>query len=65
MNDLTGMAAELAYALTETLDVEQIGYLALLDALASAGVTLTPDTDGEASRAYAIAVEMEGAWVRS
>lgn len=65
MNGLTGMAAQLAEELTDTLDVETISYLALLDALASAGVTLTPDTDGDASRAYAIAVEMEGAWVRS
>jgi hypothetical protein len=62
MNDLTGMAAQLAEALTETMDDQRISYLDVLDALASAGVTLAPDTDGEVSRAYATAAEMEGQW---
>jgi hypothetical protein len=65
MNDLTGMASQLAEALTELLDTEDIGYLGVLDALATVGLTLTADEAKEASRAYATAVDMEGLWVRS
>jgi hypothetical protein len=62
-SDLTTRAANLCQELNQTLDSDQrIGYLDLLDALATAGLTLTADETKEASRAYATAVEMEGLW---
>jgi hypothetical protein len=56
MNDVTTKAAQLAEALTELLDADHIGYLGVLDALATVGLTLTADEAKEASRAYATAV---------
>lgn len=58
------LAAQLADTLNETLDVDEIGYLDVLDALAAAGVTLTADTGHGASPAYLEAVELEGLWVK-
>lgn len=58
--DLVRAANELADLLTDSLDGDdqRIGYLDVLDALASCRLTLTED-DHQASRAYAESADLE------
>ena len=61
MIDLIRAAEKVAADLTDTLDGdERIGYLDVLDALASAGLTLTVDDERTVSNTYIEACEMEG-----
>lgn len=60
MTDLVQMAAQLAEQLTETLAEEEIRYLDVLDALASAGLVLAESRDDMASRKYRESAELEG-----
>lgn len=62
-DDVTTKAARLTQDINDMYGSGQrISYLDILDALATAGLTLTVDETHEASRAYAAAVEMEGLW---
>ena len=60
MSDLTGMAAQIAADLSDPDEGVRISYLDVLDALATSGLTLTVDEEQNASKTYAVAVEMEG-----
>jgi hypothetical protein len=60
VTDLVRGAEQLADLLTDSLDdsSQRIGYLEVLDALASCRLTLTED-DHQASRAYAESADLE------
>lgn len=62
MIDLIRAAEQVAADLTDGLDPDdlRIGYRDVLDALASAGLTLTVDPERTVSNTYIEACEMEG-----
>ena len=62
MIDLIRAAEQIASDLTDALDPDdlRIGYVDILDALASAGLILTVDPERTVSKVYIEACEMEG-----